>query len=50
MSVTHPDEGLILTRPSDLAARHPPLAPMLVAACIFVMSAVVVLVFSGLPG
>ena len=50
MSVTHPSTYVPTAHPSDFAARHPQLASFLVAAAIFVVSAVAILAFSGLPG
>jgi hypothetical protein len=49
MSVTHPTAGLTPAHPSDFAARHPQLAPMLVALGIFAVAALAVLAVSGLP-
>jgi hypothetical protein len=49
MSVTHPSADFTAARPTDFAGKHPQLAPFLVALAIFVVSAAVILVCTGLP-
>jgi hypothetical protein len=48
MSVTHPNADFTTAHARDFAARHPQLAPFLVALAIFVVSAAVILACTGL--
>jgi hypothetical protein len=49
MSVTHPSADFAPVKRHDFASEHPQLAPFLVAVAIFAVSAVLALMFTGLP-
>jgi hypothetical protein len=50
MSVTHPDVGFAGVHSRGVVANHPQLAPFLVAMAVFVVSGLVALAITGLPG